>query len=176
MKASETKALVAVLKSAYPRQPITPDTLALYAEMLADLDSVQSMAAVKRLIASHQFFPTVAEIRTEVTKGTVSLPGTDEAWNEVRRAIAREGCYRNPKFTHPAIDFAVETIGWQTLCASENIMAERAHFMRLYDETTKRVVTQHNLVSLPGARAPQKQIGGVVHELAVAKKLSTEQG
>ena len=73
------------------------------------------------------------------------VPGVDQAWTEVQDEIRRVGwtgmldSSRRPSFSHPSIQAAVDAMGWATLCESENAMADRAHFLKLYGVATERV-------------------------------------
>lgn len=141
MKPSETLTLVRSLVAAFPRQDVSPETMKIYCEMLADLDHSRAQEAINRIIASGKFFPTIAEIRAAAVEGQTLMPDIEQAWGEVKRAISSQGRYRNPEWSHSAITSAVDAIGWQTLCDSENIGIERAHFIKLYQahaETEKR--------------------------------------
>lgn len=148
MTTAETKRLVAMLGATWPRQEIQQATLEVYAWALADLDFELAQAAVKRLVQTSRFFPTVAEIREAAIRGRVSLPAPEEAWGIVRRAIGRYGSYRKPSFDCDEIDAAVSDIGWGALCLAEEAdPSHRARFCaafaarasrRMDDEATGR--------------------------------------
>lgn len=132
MTPSETLTLVRSLIAAFPRQEITRETLQVYCHMLADLDAKQAEAAVGKIIAAATFFPSIAEIRAAAVESQTTAPSAEDAWTEVRKAISSQGRNRSPVWSHPAIERAVDCIGWQTLCGSENIGIERAHFLKIY--------------------------------------------
>jgi hypothetical protein len=146
MKPSETKKILTLLRCAYPRQEVNEGTATVYADMLADLDPDQVAEAVKKHIATSQYFPTIAEIRASVAEKKCAAPSAAGAWAEVMHAIAAVGRYRTPTFTHPAITAAVEGLGgFQSLCDSDQAQTDRAHFLRLYSEGRARAVECANL-------------------------------
>lgn len=65
MKPSEAAELVMMLLGAYPTAKSTAATGHVFESMLADLDVRTAREAVKRLIATSKFMPSVAEIREE---------------------------------------------------------------------------------------------------------------
>ena len=161
MKPHEVSKVIALLKAAFPRQVIGADTIAIYSDMLADLDAQEALNAVKCILSNADFFPTIAEIRAQVARSQVSLPNAEEAWNEVRDAIRAVGIHREPPtFSHPAIQRAAEAIGWNTLCESENIGVERAHFMRFFHDSSEREMRKAQLGALLPESTPRRVITG----------------
>lgn len=117
----------------------------LYVEMLSDIPPQILEAAVKKLIMTNKFLPSIAEIRETAygIKGTISgnaAPDESEAWGEVVKAIRSVGYYRKPKFSHEAITTAVNNIGWQDICMTTNdgMNTLRAQFRRAYQLAAQR--------------------------------------
>jgi hypothetical protein len=104
-------------------------------------------AAALQCLASCRFFPTIAELREAVF---AMLPQANaltagEAWAEVMREIRRTGADQHhgpPQFSSPVVAETVASLGWRNLCLSENEVADRAHFMRVYDSLANRVQSQ----------------------------------
>jgi hypothetical protein len=46
-----------------------------------------------------------------------------------------------PEFSSPLIAKAVDTLGWRTICLSDNVAIERAHFMQVYSGLVAKSVT-----------------------------------
>ena len=119
--------------------------LRLYVEMLSDIPPSILETAVKKLIMTNKFLPSIAEIR-EVAygiKGIISgtaAPDESEAWGEVIKAIQSVGYYGKPKFSHEAITTAVNNIGWQDICMTTNdgMNTLRAQFRRAYQLAAQR--------------------------------------
>jgi len=176
MKLSESAKLVAVLQAAYPTKELSEESIRLYAEMLSDLDPREAGNAVKRIIATSRFFPTVAEIREAAAENAISMPDVEQAWGEVTRQIKSVGRYRTPVFSHPAITSTVDAIGWTTFCESQSIGVERGHFMKLFQAHAEAAKAK---VQLGALAEPDRQvllpIGDVVGDLVSAKKLTSGQ-
>lgn len=117
----------------------------LYVEMLSDIPPQILEAAVKKLIMTNKFLPSIAEIRETAygIKGTISgtaAPDESEAWGEVIKAIQSVGYYGKPKFSHEAITTAVNNIGWQDICMTtyDGMNTLRAQFRRAYQLAAQR--------------------------------------
>ena len=140
----EAAKIVAVLVTAFPGhfgrldQLQQAETRALYRRMLLDLDAKAAEAAVMRLISTSRFWPSVAEIRDATLTVTAGHKRTGlEAWRDV---VAKIGSHGRDKV--PGVDFVfddalvhrcVMSLGWRVLCDSENEIADRAHFVRMYE-------------------------------------------
>lgn len=180
----ESQKLVAMLFALFPGQThrLTPDlarqTAAAYRRMLADLDYGSATAALERVAATSEFFPTVAAIRAAV----VSVNDGDvrqgaAGWGDVLSAVSRWGINRTPgadfHFDDPIVQKCVNDFGWQNICNSENQVADRARFIDHYDRIAKDNRTSRVVGELPAnARLRElrsgeaNQIGGVVKQLA----------
>ena len=133
MNKGEAMKLLATLRAAWPRQEVGQDTAAVYAAMLADLPLEEAKAAVQLLVQTSRFFPTIAEIREKVAEARCGdLTAPELAWGEVQEAIGRVGSYHRPLFANPAIQRAVDAIGWRAICLDENLSATRARFLDAY--------------------------------------------
>ncbi len=174
MTRKEVAGLVAALTAAFPRAEIGENTVRVYIDMLADLDFDEAQAAVKKLMATSTFFPSIAEIRQAVADlRTRHLPEPEEAWEEVMRELRRVGGYLDIygplQFSCEEVRRAVKAIGWQTLCMSESIGVERAHFLRIYDTFRRRTKEDANLGPLLGA--PRKEGPAAIGEIVAAGAL-----
>nr|DAE48384.1 MAG TPA: replisome organizer [Caudoviricetes sp.] len=117
----------------------------LYVEMLSDIPPQILEAAVKKLIMTNKFLPSIAEIRETAygIKGTISgtaAPDESEAWGEVMKAVRSVGYCGKPKFSHEAITTAVNNIGWQDICMTtyDGMNTLRAQFRRAYQLAAQR--------------------------------------
>lgn len=142
-KVSTTKA-IAPLQLAF-KGALEKDRLQFYVMMLSDIPPQILEAAVKKLIMTNKFLPSIAEIR-EVAygiKGIISgtaAPDESEAWGEVVKAIQSVGYYGKPTFSHEAITAAVNNIGWQDICTTPNEGTNtlRSQFRRAYQLAAQR--------------------------------------
>ena len=135
-KETVTQVMV-ILASAYPRFQVPKNTGRIYAELLADIPDNLLILAAKTHAANSTFFPSVAELRKAafgIQAKAQGIPSTAEAWDEVCRQIRYVGSWGTPRFSSHLISRAVEGLGgWRALCVSENPVADRAHFLKIYD-------------------------------------------
>lgn len=143
MTQDEAARLVAVMLAAVPSHRVEPKAVPgmviAYADLLSDLSYAQCNAALRVLLQTRTWLPSVADIRAtavDLEAGPVRAGG--DAWGCVLRAIAAEGAYRSPGvdfvFADPVTAHCVAALGWQNLCGSENQVSDRAQFVRMYDE------------------------------------------
>lgn len=142
-KVSTTKA-IAPLQLAF-KGALEKDRLQFYVMMLSDIPPQILEAAVKKLIMTNKFLPSIAEIRETAygIKGIISgtaAPDESEAWGEVIKAIRSVGYYGKPKFSHEAITAAVNNIGWQDICMTtyDGMNTLRSQFRRAYQLAAQR--------------------------------------
>lgn len=142
-KVSTTKA-IAPLQLAF-KGALEKDRLQFYVMMLSDMPPQILEVAVKKLIMTNKFLPSIAEIRETAygIKDTISgtaAPDESEAWGEVIRAIQSVGYYGKPTFSHEAIATAVNNIGWQDICTtpSDGMNTLRSQFRRAYQLAAQR--------------------------------------
>ena len=120
----------------------------LWQEILAGITAPEAEAAIASLAAEGEKFAPVIRVirkralalRQQIT-GSGGVPSGADAWAEVLQLIQRRGHIRPPEAehcSHPAIFKAVETFGWMNLCLSENQMADRAHFIKFYEDISSR--------------------------------------
>ncbi|MEN6572059.1 MAG: replicative helicase loader/inhibitor [Anaerolineaceae bacterium] len=144
----EIISMIAVMSLAYPRYELKPGTAEVYSKILADIPSEVLEAAMKEIMANSPFFPSIAEWRAkaiELMLGTRNFPTAGEAWECAMREVARCGEYyryserpRLPAYDHPLIERAVDVIGYPRLVNSDNLVADRAHFFKIYDALVQR--------------------------------------
>lgn len=142
-KVSTTKA-IAPLQLAF-KGALEKDRLQFYVMMLSDIPPQILEVAVKKLIMTNKFLPSIAEIRETAygIKGMISgkaAPDESEAWGEVIKAIQSVGYYGKPTFSHEAITTAVNNIGWQDICTtpSDGTNTLRSQFRRAYQLAAQR--------------------------------------
>lgn len=133
------------------------DMIDAYAALLADLDYVRCNAAVRVLLQSQTWMPSVADIRRtviELEQGPQRPAG--EAWGELQKAIQRWGAYRTPgvdfEFRDPGVARCVRALGWKTLCLSEDHTADRARFIELYGALSAQERRESQVPMLAAAR------------------------
>jgi hypothetical protein len=141
MTRTEGAQLVGMIASAYPQWKPSQETVAVYVELLHDLDAKEAQNALRSLLMANEYPPAVATIRKKVLELQDGLPLTkSEAWELVMLKVRKEGTYGSPKFEDPVVQEVVRAIGFREICQSTNTDTIRAQFFRLYDEqSTKRI-------------------------------------
>lgn len=145
MKQTEVIKLIGLCSVNYrnwPEKDKEELTISLWSKMLADTEFFIAEAAIEKFIAESVYPPTIADVRARIADITVMPEKTAiEAWGDVCHAIRRYGHWNIEK----AMDSfegttrkVVESIGFRTLCLSENEMADRAHFLKVYEILAKR--------------------------------------
>lgn len=133
------KVFVMALRTAYTSERFLPDSTSaqLWHKMLCDLDYAVLDNAIMQYIATEKFPPTIADIRKLASGVTSEEPlSWGDAWEQVIRAIRKHG-YMNElealNSMDPLTRKCVKRLGWQNICMSENISADRANFRMIYE-------------------------------------------
>lgn len=144
MNRDEFKVLVKGMKAVYAQPTFIPDQDAfnMWFALMGDLPYNVCNVAIQKYMLTNKFPPTVAEIRELASTITNGDPLTwGESWEQALHAVRRYGSY-NEAAALESLDYitrkCVENIGFKTLCMSENIMVERAHFQKIFDVYAKR--------------------------------------
>lgn len=115
----------------------TQEQASVWFDMFKDDDYKIFSQAVKRLISTKQFIPSISEIKREMA--LISTPSLqldpDEEWETVLIAIRKYGYYKQLEALEtlkPLTKHIVKVIGWGRLCSSESIQWERKEFIELF--------------------------------------------
>lgn len=144
MNLSEWGKIAKAIKHYYPREAVLPDAeaMSLWYDALKDIDYAVMSTGLKKWVMTNRFSPQIADLRemaVETKEGVTG--GWDQAWGSVRTAIRRYGYYQPEEALESLDDLtrdAVNAIGFRELCISENPMADRAHFQRIYENLARR--------------------------------------
>lgn len=154
---------MAALDAAYPQhfKQLSDEqvTIArrLYHRILADIDGALIEAAVLHwLSTARPFHPSPGELRDMAYSLSSHQNSAEEAWGQVKRAISQYGVYRIPQFDDSLVADAANVIGWRELCLSENEVANRAHFFKVYDALKAR--KRNDDLMLPEVRRSVDQL------------------
>lgn len=146
--------LIGDLMEAFPRQAIRQGTIQVYHRELSDLPEGPLTAAVRSLIRSSQWFPTIHEIREATAERVLGLPDEDEALAQVeaRMSWTREGRLDGDRpELHDSVHAAVLAVGgFHAFRSSEKPDVVRGQFLRLYRSHRTRALRQL-VVGDPGA-------------------------
>lgn len=139
MQKQECAVLVGMIASAYPSWKPTQETVAVYVELLVDLDGKEAQSALRSLLMASEFPPSVAAIRKKVLESRDGAPLLKaEAWELVMNMVRRYGTYERPAIEDYVTRQVVQSLGWRELCTTTNTDTIRAQFFRLYDEVAQK--------------------------------------
>lgn len=144
MTKAEVAKLLAFITATYPNVDIRDGTVEAWHELLGDLPWEVALAATKKVLAEQEIpcLPAVGKIRQAAAQ--ISLPwllAPAEAWAMVSRTVSKYGFYRKEQAlaTLPQeVRQAVECVGWENLCHSEEPEIIRAQFLRVYEQYAVR--------------------------------------
>jgi hypothetical protein len=166
----DIKTIIAYMAMVFPNYQPSLDgeinAVDVLLDLLGDLPTETLQIAVKSCCAEpgRAFAPSAGEIRGMVVSLHVKaagIPTAGEAWEEVMRAIRDVGCHNGtPDFSHPLIKKAVQAVGFTSIGMSEDVMVERAHFLKIYAQLVDR--EKDNAATLPVAAKyidAQRQLG-----------------
>lgn len=174
MTAEEFETIALAVKAAYPNSNVLPDKYAMktWYRALGDLDFHVAENAVWEHISTSPFPPSIAEVREKYAARLLpAVPDWGTAWEEVQRAIRRFGIYREDEAVASMgrmTAAAVRRMGFGNLCMSDNAVADRAHFQRIYEGMAKEEKRQAQIPiavreerdrMIGGTESPAPQIG-----------------
>ena len=129
-----------------------PEQLRVYYGMLGDLPEKVLMQAIQKLVATSKWPPTIADIREAAAETILPTAAKwSDAWETVQKAIRYCGM-TDERGAYERMDEltarTVRSMGWRNLCMSDNPVADRAHFQRIYEGLEKQ---QKENMALPEA-------------------------
>ena len=143
MSKQEFATLVLAMQAMYGDEFIgTEEAIDVWFALLHDLDYQILSRALQKHMLTNKFKPTVAELR-EIYADLIcpTISDWSEGWEKVSRAIGHYGMYRTEE-TMESFDEvtreAVKRLGFQNICLSENIVADRARFAEIYQAIQQR--------------------------------------
>ena len=152
MTKQEFATLVVAMQAMYGEDFIgTEEALDVWYALLHDLDYQILAKALQQYMLTNKFKPTVAELR-EIYAELVSpvLFDWSEGWEKVSKAIGHCGMYQEKAAMESFDEITrevVKRLGFQNICLSENIVADRARFAEIYQAIKKRKRTELNVGS-----------------------------
>lgn len=143
MTREQFKIIIVALTSNYRTFAITEKVQFDYwYSMLQDIPYKQIQLTVNKYIAEEKWPPTIACLRKSFIESTeVQALDSNSAWGEVQDAIRYHGSYGEKKAFEsmsPVTAEVIKNMGYKDLCMSQNQMADRAHFMKMYDSYSER--------------------------------------
>ena len=139
----EFATLVLAMQAMYGEEFIgTEEAMDVWFALLHDLDYQILSKALQKHMLTNKFKPTVAELR-EIYADLICPVISDwsEGWEQVSKAIGHYGMYRTEEAMERFDEVtkeAVKRLGFQNICLSENIVADRARFAEIYQAIQQR--------------------------------------
>ncbi len=153
MDKKQFAAFAMALKTYYPREQLLPNQQAmeLWFRELCDIPFDVAEMALRKWVATNKWSPSIADLR-EMTSGIVNGDPMSwgESWEKALEAVRKYGSYNKGKALEsldPITRKCVESIGYMELCMSENIMADRAHYQRIFEVYSKREQTNQRIAA-----------------------------
>lgn len=138
---------VAILRDAFPRQEFPDASVALYAQLLGDLDEAAVVDAVTRLVRRSTFLPSIAEIRQEVAEAELALPTVEEAWSLVNDPDV------SVLSLPPALADSLKSVGGRyAVRMSEQPTVIRSQFVKDYAARRAQAVLEQMKAAVPPER------------------------
>lgn len=168
MDKKEFALIAAKLKTFYPKDDVFPNdatgaAVQLWYNALMDIPADVLNLAVDKWVALNKWPPKVSELRAMAADICSPVPaGWGEAWEQVQKAIRNHGIWGETAALESMDELtrrAVQSMGFKTICLSENPAADRAHFQRIYERLEKAEKENRALpVALIGAICNQKEL------------------
>lgn len=157
MKRSEWAAQVARLQARWPRQPVSPESAAIWFDDLAEFPVGQVEAAIVALYRDgREWCPNGAQIRLKVLDLATGQLDHGAAYALALEAAGPRGGYIAGldwlRDQDPVVAAAVEHYGWRGFCLSDTPDAtRRAQFRDIYKETASSAERNDRYRGIPPA-------------------------
>lgn len=132
---------ITLLGVAYDKE-FTKEQIEVWYSMLGGYTKEQLRNAIKELIKTETYLPTIAHITKQIAKNqTNKLPSAEDEWEEVLRVVHKYGTYRQEKALeslNPYTAYIVNHIGYQIICMSTDNTWNRKEFIEEYNQLKER--------------------------------------
>lgn len=161
MNQSEFAKIASAINTYYPREKPFPNKEAaqLWYEEFKDLSYGDVVMALRRHVNTSKWCPTIAELKEAIVANVAGEKDWGDAWNECVNAIHRYGMYCEEEALDsldPRTQMVVKRLGYKELCRSEDLMADRANFRKIYEQV---MGNEYEKAALPASL--QKQIASI---------------
>lgn len=145
MTKAEVVKLLTITSAIYPKFEVSEIKIELWADLIGDIPFPIAQAALKKVMLTSEFPPTVAQIRkaaVDITISKESILDAGKAWGEVQKAISKWGWPEPEKayaMMSPLTQQVAKQLNWNEICKCEEPGVIRGQFMRMYDNLKHRV-------------------------------------
>ena len=145
MTKQEAAKLILLISSNYrnfPEKGKEDAMTALWAVTFADMPYKLVESAAVKYMFTNKFPPAISDILEQIDS-IVSVENLTpiEAWGTFLKAVGNFGYYRKKEALESLDEVTrsiIESMGYEYLCQSSDIMADRAHFYKAYEAKVKR--------------------------------------
>lgn len=149
----------------------------VYCAMFRNVNIDLLALVVKRCLRRYKkFMPTIPEMLDEFEEVKGQMTGErkldwDEAWKEIQEKMGHDGPWRTPKWSTPEIASVVKSIGWITLCETQNseLPVIRAQMKAMYEMACKRHESDELTQNLISGTNGLETIGNITKMLLAEK-------
>ena len=142
----------------------------LWADAFKDTSEEDFTKAIKNIINTQDYFPTVAQIKKEIASKQINtIPPAEDEWNEVLKVVHRYGTYRQQEALEqlkPYTAYITTHIGYQNICMSEDNTWNRKEFIAEYEQLKDKeqellqIGDTHNLKMLTNTKLLEGDLNG----------------
>lgn len=154
---------VAMLVAAFRPNNWDENSTKVYLIGIGDLTDTQIETATMTCLQTKKFMPTIAELRETVT--TIDVDTAGEAWAAIINQVQTVGAWGEPWLTRSQRKAVDALGGWKAVCASEQPDILRAHFLKIYAQTSERDAKEAQL-----SPKTRELLSGVASQLSVQRK------
>lgn len=128
---------ITLLGVAYNKE-FTQEQVEVWYSMLGGYTKEQLRNAIKELIKTETYLPTIAHITKQIANNqTTDIPSAEDEWEEVIRTIHKFGSYRQQEAMEHLKEYTayiVRHIGYQNICMSEDNTWNKKEFIAEYNQ------------------------------------------
>lgn len=132
---------ITLLGIAYDKE-FTKEQIEVWYSMLGGYSKEQFRTAIKELIKTEDYLPSIAKITNQIAKEQIKdIPEAEDQWNEVLKVIHKYGTYRQQEALEhlkPYTAYIVNHIGYQIICLSTDNTWNRKEFIEEYNHLKEK--------------------------------------
>jgi hypothetical protein len=165
MEKKEFAMIAAAMKTFYPKENLFPNSQAveLWYQRFKDIDYKVAETALNLWVETEIWSPKIAQLREKCAELSSGVQEDwSEGWEQVMKAIRYMGRYREEEALKEMDEITrtvVQRLGYQELCNSENITADRANFRDVYKTLQERAKKEQNVSVLLKNASEKLKIG-----------------
>ncbi len=165
MEKKEFAMIAAAMKTFYPKENLFPNSQAveLWYQRLKDIDYKVAETALNLWVETEIWPPKIAQLREKCAELSSGVQEDwSQGWEQVQKAIHYKGMYREQEALDSFDEITrqcVKRLGYQSLCISENVTADRANFRDVYKTLQERAKKEQNVSVLLKNASEKLKIG-----------------